>query len=981
MHNAPQRVRLRSAGWGSALLALALGVAFAPAVEAQAPAVGRVSGVVTDLSSSAPLSEVQVFLEGVQLGGLTRANGRFLILNVPAGSYRLVAARIGLGTVSQQIEVTAGGTVEVDFKMDRQALGLDEIVVTGTAGAARRREVGNSISQINTAELPQRAPNVSDMLQAAAPGVDVTLGGGGAGQGSKIRLRGNNSLTQSSDPIIYIDGIRMMSGAFPNQPSKDQANRGGNVTQSPLDLINPNDIERIEIIKGSAATTLYGTEASNGVIQVFTKRGSTGAPIWNAEVQQGTMWSQRFGYGDQAKYMYMDPWICTGFLKCGEYTHQAWTESYNLSVRGGGQNLQYFTSGEHFDERGNTPNDGLTRWTARGNFTFSPLPDLQIQWNTAYVNHFQTNSPQGNNAEGLELNVFRQNQNYFASGDPVLINRTLNQTLQSQIERFTTGGSVNYSPIAGLTNRFTIGYDYNGQETRNIRPFGFFAHPDGIIHNSTYQVRTVSYEYLGGYAFQLADGIRSSLAWGGQTIGDENRRVEGFGRGFPGAAEPTVSSAASTLGYEQRQKVWNAGFFFQNVFDIRDRYFITLGARMDGNSAFGKDFGLQFYPKASASWVVSDEGFWNPSWGQIKLRTAYGKSGRAPGAFDAVRTWTNVALAGQAAFAPANVGNAELGPEVTGELELGFDGSWLDDRIRTTYTYYRQLTEGALLNLAQMPSQGFTASQLTNVGEILNQGQEFTLDVSLLQRERFGWDVGTNVATNVSEVLSHVDPINVGRSVQWSNHTRIRNPDALPRTLGQIPLCTASTVQPGDPCRETGVYLGSNLPTLTVSGYTTLRLPGGISVSTRGEFRGGHYTTGLNPIPIDRSVRSPLCEPYYANTENVALKPDTPGLWVARCTPTLATGYSGEADYFKLRSITAVIPVDFIVPDRVQNATLTVTMGNIYTWSKSSYFGTWGFENFGNTGIAGAESASLGISNNERIPAPTTLRASLRFTF
>src|SRR5690606_30679510 len=398
----------------------------------------------------APLGEVQVFIEGEQLGALSRQNGRYLILNVPAGSYQVNAIRLGLAPVTQQVEVASGQTVEVDFAMETQALGLDEIVVTGTAGAARRREVGNSINQINVAELAYEPTQVSDMLLSSAPGIEVTLAGGEVGQGSAIRLRGVNSSEMSADPIIYIDGVRMRSSALPQAATPDyRSGRGANNTPSALDMLNPNDIERIEVIKGSAATTLYGTEASAGVIQIFTKRGATGAPVWTVETQQGTMWSKPFG-ANGVDYLHMDPWICTGFMSCGDRTHQAWQQQYTASVRGGGDGLLYFASGEYQDIAGNMPNDLLEKWVVRGNFTFEPAEDLQFQWNTAYSNQWQSNTPTGNNAQGLTLNVFRQDQNYFGSGDPDLIDQVLVWEIEQVIERFTSGGTVTYSPLANL---------------------------------------------------------------------------------------------------------------------------------------------------------------------------------------------------------------------------------------------------------------------------------------------------------------------------------------------------------------------------------------------------------------------------------------------------------------------------------------------------------------------------------------------------
>jgi hypothetical protein len=177
-----------------------------------------------------------------------------------------------------------------------------------------------------------------------------------------------------------------------------------------------------------------------------------------------------------------------------------------------------------------------------------------------------------------------------------------------------------------------------------------------------------------------------------------------------------------------------------------------LGLRVDGNSAFGKGFGLQAYPKASASWVISDETFWPARLGAVKLRTAYGQSGRAPGVFDAVRTWTNTGLAGVPAFVPQNVGNADLGPEVTAEF-----GSWASDRVRSTFTCYRQVTSDALLDRAQIPSLGFTASQLSNIGKVENKGTETSLEVTPVQTADWGLDLGVNART-VWAVPSRIAP-------------------------------------------------------------------------------------------------------------------------------------------------------------------------------------------------------------------------------
>src|SRR5690606_12352978 len=398
----------------------------------------------------------------------------------------------------------------------------------------------------------------------------------------QIRLRGNSSVSMTNQPIIYIDGVRVMDGAFPTVDGADfPGGRGALVTVSPLDNINPNNIERIEVIKGSAATTLYGTEASAGVIQIFTKRGSQGAPVWTAEIQQGTGWVQEFG-APGAQYLHMehymrDAWWGGGY-EGGDLSEDCvtddprwegvnaspegacswpgavWFQSYNLSVRGGGQDLQYFVAAQYQDDSGVLPNDELEKYNFRGNFTMTPAEGLQLQWNTGYTNQWMSNTATGNNAQGITLNAFRQERNYFASRDPRDMAVVIDQDLHTRIERLTTGMTVTYSPVSNLTNRFTVGYDFSSQEGRNLRHYGFPQFPQGGLMNSTWQNRILTFDYVGTMSFGLTETVRSNFSWGGQAIGDEEREVQAWGEDFPGAAEPTVGSAAYTTGNEDRQK-------------------------------------------------------------------------------------------------------------------------------------------------------------------------------------------------------------------------------------------------------------------------------------------------------------------------------------------------------------------------------------------------------------------------------------------
>ena len=495
----------RIAGWAGTVAALAFVASAVWANPVAAQATGSITGEILSRTNQA-LSEVQVFIVGTQMGGLTGANGRFVIRNVPAGAHQLRAMRIGYETVTQSVTVTAGQSSAVNFQLSEQALGLDEIVVTGTAGAARRREVGNSIVQIQASQLAAPPPNVDQMLQATSPGLLVSAGNGSSGSGAQIRLRGSVSVSQSNQPIVYIDGVRVRSEPYArNQSPNEIAGRGGNVTASPLSDINPSDIERIEVIKGSAASTLYGTEAAAGVIQIFTKRGSQGAPRWNLQIDQGFNKLMPFapdvdvrppgdpkpeGEKYSYKYLNMDPYLRNGYR-----------QKYSLSVAGGAQTLQYFISGQMDNNQGVMPKDYEDKKGVRGNFTFTPINALTVQVNSAYNRTDISNTPAGNNAQGLTLNAFRRERNYFSLGDPDSIKLFILDPydITTRIDRFVLGGTASYDPGGAYNAKVTVGYDEALQDNRQIRPYGFRQVPTGKLYASSGNYSTLTADVVGSY--------------------------------------------------------------------------------------------------------------------------------------------------------------------------------------------------------------------------------------------------------------------------------------------------------------------------------------------------------------------------------------------------------------------------------------------------------------------------------------------------
>jgi TonB-dependent starch-binding outer membrane protein SusC len=237
---------------------------------------GAIEGTVVDGDMDESLPGVQVFIPDLDLGAVTNLDGQYTIDAVPAGTYTIEARFIGFQTATREVDVSSGETAMVDFALRPSSINLNEVVVTGTGGPVEKRTLGNTIATISTASL-ENAPiqSFSDLLQGREPGMIAMPSSGLTGEGTRIRIRGSASLSQSNEPIVYIDGVRANNGGgF----GGGFVGAGGGGSPSRLDDIPPEAIARVEVLKGAAAATLFGTEASNGVIQVFTKRGTAGPP-------------------------------------------------------------------------------------------------------------------------------------------------------------------------------------------------------------------------------------------------------------------------------------------------------------------------------------------------------------------------------------------------------------------------------------------------------------------------------------------------------------------------------------------------------------------------------------------------------------------------------------------------------------------------------------------------------------------------------
>jgi TonB-dependent starch-binding outer membrane protein SusC len=903
-------------------LAAALGLLLSVPLTSVAQETGTITGRVTNAVTNAPVGSAQVFIEGTALGGLSRADGRFLIPGVPAGTHRIQARLIGYGSAAPvAVTVRAGVATSVDLQLRESAISLDEVVVTGVGAASRRREIGTSLTQIQVGELNTKPiENIESLLRGSTPGVQSLSVTGQVGAGGTLQLRGVTSVSQGNEPLIYVDGVRLASNRIP--PANLEDGRGPRVSGMSLNELNVGDIERIEVIKGAAATTLYGTEASGGVVQIFTKRGTSGRAQWSFSTSQGQNFWPRLSSTIRAH----DTW-----LDLKNIQHTGWSQRYEGSVRGGTETMQYYIAANRGDEEGIVRTQGSENWGATGNFGFEPIPAVMVRWNSSYSSRSTRFVGDSNNRHGYLLNVMRLEQGYVngqretGAGEKDWL---LTQELLGGTDNFVSGVSVEHAHPRGIRNTVRFGMHHVEAANSGLLPFGYPIYDRGNIGVQRWRNRTLTAEYTGSWEAAITPTLRSTLAVGGQLYDETNHGVNAGGTDFAGPGRVTVSSAARTYSSEDFVREVNTGVFVEEKLGWRDLLFATVGARLDGSSTFGQDYGLQFYPKLSLSYVLSEEGFWPFQWwNSLRLRAAVGEAGKAPGAFDAVRTWEAVAgLKGQPGVTPNNLGDANLGPERTREVEVGFDASLFDDRFTIDFSYYDARTRQALFQVVPIPSQGFTRSQLSNVGELLARGVEVSAQAVLLETRPLAWSLGANLTTAKSEVLSMggAAPVSVGYQ-QWIREgypapaffgRRVTNPDEL-----------------ADPRFENDVYLGATFPNTTLGLSTNLTLGGLVSMAALGELsRGGHV---LNSTGFLNTIRDiwPDCTSIQQRRTSQGI-----GTLSAAERAKCIRPFNGEdqfiesGDFLKLREISATLRLpQRVLPASVGSATLSVLGTNLLT--------------------------------------------------
>jgi TonB-linked SusC/RagA family outer membrane protein len=962
----PRKRRLLGPPASLALFALAvLGAVVHPdAAGAQAnTATGVIAGRVTDASVDAPLPGVSLQVEGTRLGAGTGNDGRYRISGLQPGTYTVVARRIGYNPQRQSVTVGGSGEATANFRLQASPIALDQVVVTGTAGAQEKRAIGNAVSTISAVEELSKsaAPNLSSLLNARATGVTVLPRTGRLGAGPSIQIRGRASLSLENSPLLYIDGVRV-NNATATGPVGVSGGLGGQGSQfgGRLNDLNPEDIESIEIIKGPAAATIYGTEAANGVIQVITKRGAANAaPQLTMGVEVGTLSFYDAVNRIETNYVRdasgtVVPWhglqqeidSGRGFYRTGQ------TRRYNGSVSGGRDLFRYYVGGSYQNDLGIEPNNTLRQMAFRANVSAAlrPSTDVAASIGTVVLRNALGADFGASPLLGAQVghrNLFPATRGFFA------VSPEIPQTLydnRSNVSRFTGSVTVNNRPTEWFSHRAILGVDQSSEDARALERFAppqlaavmSPAAAGGRIGQTIRNNSLFTADYSGSAKVKLTDAITSTTSAGGQFYRTELNTSFLGGQGFAGSGLTTVSAVATQVAATQTQILnTTIGAFGEQGFAWRDRLFVSAALRVDNNSAFGDDFKWITYPKVSASWVMHEEEFWGlDSWFQtMRVRAAYGASGRQPNAFAALRTFTPVTgPGGGTAVTPGSLGNPDLKPEVGKELEVGFEAG-LFNRLSLDFTYFTKTTTDVIVSQAVAPSAGFPGQQFRNIGEVSNSGIELSATLQALQRRNVSWEVTSKVSTNgdriedlggLPSVIATAGPSNqVGRPIGGVYVRRIVSADRDANGFATNILCQG-TSGPVACATAPFLYIGTPTPKLTGAVTNTVTVGRNLRLYALVDFRNGNLNyNAVELLRCGAQLGVGLCDVNYnPNNYDVKYVAQARGQAVSQGT---TEAFFQDASFVKLREVSAT----YTLPERWlgKRASITLAGRELRTWT------------------------------------------------
>lgn len=845
----------------------------------------RVSGKVTG-SDGNGIPSISVQVKNTNSGGVTDASGVYnFSSDIRPGTYTLEFSGIGFKK-SEQVITVSGSTVTADAQLAEDALNMEEVVVTGVSAGTTRKQLGSYVSTVRADQLTKGATsNVLAALQGKTAGAQIIQNSGDPGGGISVRLRGISSVNSSSEPLYIVDGVIVNNGTtrVTNTSSNyDGGNFIGTIGQNRMADINPADIERVEVLNGAAAAAIYGSRANAGVVQIFTKRGSSGAPVvnFNTSVLVSSLRKSvdvnrsptKFGgptdgVGAQTQDILTPALTNTTPVTRYDYNDYIFRTGIgtdnNVSVAGGQNKTKYYTSASYYKNEGIIKNTDFRRYSFRMNLDQTITDKVSFNIGLNFVNSLSNEKPDGNSffspinsitIIGNFHDLSRRDAlgNLLAIGErgrvsPVSVIEDIKQ--KQETNRVIANAGLKLRPIKGLTVDYTLGIDQYAQKGETfIPPFaynvsdGFFGGGatldptrNGYASSGNYNFFQVNNELNATYQFKINNDISSTSQLGYSLQYEKSSYSLLQGRGLAPFVQ-TVNGASTLLqGADERSELSISGYYFQQNFAYKSLLYVTGAVRVDGSSVFGEDQRNQRYFKASGSYIVSEHDFWNKMslakvWNFAKVRIAYGQSGNLTGigAYSRFNSYSSNSFVSRTSLVGSStLANTLVSPERQAEFEVGLDLGFFNSRLSIQTNVYKKKVDDLLINRFIAPTTGFS-SLLDNFGSLENKGFEIVITGKPIQNKDFSWTAtgifnrNRNKALKIGQALTLLST-NAGAPVAI-----IEN-----QPIGVFYGAFFATDASGNLVKNAQGYpQGERGLQTSALGYTVLRDPNGLPITT-----------------------------------------------------------------------------------------------------------------------------------------------------
>ncbi len=811
-----------------------------------------VSGAVKDTDGE-PLPGVSVVIKGTTQGTITDFDGKYSIPNVP-GDAILQYSFVGM----KAQEVTVNGRTTIDITMIEETIGLEEVVAIGY-GTVKKSDLTGSVASVKREDLNHGAiSSVDQAMQGRIAGVQVTQASNEPGGGLSIRIRGASSVNAGNEPLYVIDGLPIdNSEGITGSGTSAVAEVGANLNaKNPLNALNPNDIQSIEILKDASATAIYGSRGANGVVLITTKKGTHGIKfsydaygglqsiakkidVLSASEYINTFNEMNEEQGLDPRFSASDISAIGAGTDWQDQIYQiAPIQSHNLSMSGGIEKTKFYVSLNYFNQEGVVKETGVKRYIARINLEQEIGEKLKFGLNLNnsrensdnYIGGVQTNESAGAVYDAIwydpTLPVYNEDGTFFRSSE-LTINNPMSViygiSSKSETNRMFGNTTMEYTIVDDLSAKLNVGFDnqnmrrdlYNSTKTiRGVAAKGY-ADVASLSRSNVLVEYTMNYNktinenqyinVLGGVTYQ--DFILKSFSAGTSNFPSDDLMTNNLGLGDPSNASVSSHKESNTL-------LSYLGRINYSVYN----FLLTASIRADGSSRFGANNKYGYFPSFALGWKLAEEDFIPEVFSELKLRASWGVTGNQEiGNYASLSTYQaggTAILDGNTyvGTVPSRIANPDLKWETTAQTNIGIDYGFFRGRITGSLDYFYKKTTDMLLNLPLPTSSGYS-SIMKNVGSMKNGGFEFMINSRNIIKDNFTWNTTLNFSVIKNEVLSlgDLESIQTGNIQVNGGNTAIIQPGmpigsyygyritGIFQNQAEIDASAQPTAQPGFP--------------------------------------------------------------------------------------------------------------------------------------------------------------------------------------